>query len=100
MAQPIPLDSVNPKRLASSYAPVQLVALDPNSYPCGITSFLPSIHDPRLYQGLLASPENYSRGSVCDIFEVSGAVGIWRQNVDEKNLGDYLQVGKQTDCAG
>ena len=82
----------NPKRLARSYKPVDKPKLNTDAYPCGSTSFLPSIHDPHYYQGVLGNNFNFSARSLCEIFEIKNGVGSWMRRLDEIGLSEYLQV--------
>jgi hypothetical protein len=79
-------------RLASTYKAVAQSAISANSYPCGIRSLLPAIHDVQYYQNILKNSSNFSENSLCDVFEIKDGKGKWNTELDEDGLGAYLKV--------
>jgi hypothetical protein len=79
-------------RLASSYKPVERRPLSEGSYPSGLCSLIPSIHDSQYYQGILNNSNNFSQVTKCDIYEMRGNFGAWHHDLDEVVFTKYLQV--------
>lgn len=79
-------------RLANSYKAVARSAITANSYPCGIRSLLPAIHDVQYYQNILKNTSNFTASSSCDVFEIKNGAGNWIPDLDEDGLGGYLKV--------
>jgi hypothetical protein len=86
-------------RLALSPTPQLAKAIEKgqillDSYPSGISSLVPSIHDVQYYQGILRNTSNFAASTKCDIFEVGENFGDWKYDVEEKTFLDYLKVSK------
>jgi hypothetical protein len=79
-------------RLANSYKAVTRSAISANTYPCGVRSLLPAIHDVQYYQNILRNASNFVDRSSCDVFEIKNGSGNWITDLDEDGLGGYLKV--------
>ena len=86
------METFTPKiRLASKYAAMERVEISPASYPCGLSSLIPSIHDSQHYQAILNNSNNFSKVTKCDVFEVNSDGGVWKKNLDEQLMDEYLE---------
>jgi hypothetical protein len=79
-------------RLTSEHAYREIATTDPDAYPCGLSSLIPSIHDPLYYQGLLGQTDNFAANSRCVIFESGKDDRSWIDMDNDKQVEDYLEV--------